>query len=55
MDVIDEAAQTLGEHVASIMRRNLAVYVDEGWHLMIDPADVTATVIGASSPPNLDD
>jgi len=55
MDVIDEAARTMGEYIASIMRRNLAVYVDEGWHLVIDPADVTATVMGASSPPSLDD
>jgi hypothetical protein len=55
VDVIDEAARTLGEHIASIMRRNLAAYVDEGWHLTIDPADVTATVLGASSPPSLHD
>jgi hypothetical protein len=55
MDLIDEAAQTLGEGVATVLRRNLAVYVDEGWHRTIDPADVTATVTGASSPPSLED
>ena len=55
MDMIDEAARTLGEDLASVMRRNLAGYVDEGWHRAIDPADVTATVMGASSPPTLDD
>ncbi|MGH3164504.1 MAG: hypothetical protein ACRDN0_01250 [Trebonia sp.] len=55
MDLIDEAVRTLGEEVASIMRRNLAVYTDEGWHLTIDPAVVTATVMGASSPPSLFD
>jgi hypothetical protein len=55
MDLIDEAARTLGEDLASIMRRNLAVYVDEGWHRTVGPADVTAAVMGASSPPSLDD
>lgn len=55
MDLIDEAARTLGEKVASVMRRALAVYVDEGWHRTIDPSDVTATVMGASSPPSLND
>ncbi len=55
VDLIDEAARTLGESVASVLRRNLAVYTDEGWHRTIDPADVTATVMEASSPPSLDD
>lgn len=55
MDLIDEAARTLGAGVACVMRRSLAVYVDEGWHRAIDPAEVTATVTGASSPPSLGD
>lgn len=55
MDMTDQAARTLGENVASVMRRSLAVYADEGWLRTIDPADVTATVTGASSPPTLDD
>ncbi len=55
MDLIDEATRALGADVAAVMRRNLAVYVDEGLHRTIDPLDVTATVIGASTPPGLDD
>lgn len=55
MDLMDEAARTLGENVASVLRRSLAVYVDEGWHRTIDPADVSATVMGASTPPSLED
>jgi hypothetical protein len=55
MDLIDEAARTLGEDLAPVMRRNLAVYTDEGWHRTIDPAIVTATVLGASTPPSLED
>lgn len=55
MDLIDEAARMLGEDVASVMRRSLAVYTDEGWHQGIDPAVVTAAVMGASSPPTLAD
>jgi hypothetical protein len=55
MNLIDDAARTLGESMASLLRRNLAVYVEEGWHKTISPADVTATVTGASSPPSVDD
>ncbi|HSZ42006.1 MAG TPA: hypothetical protein VK817_18775 [Trebonia sp.] len=55
MDLIDEAARALGQDVASLLRRNLAVYADEGWHRGIDPAIVTATVLEASSPPTLAD
>jgi hypothetical protein len=55
MDLVDEAARTLGEGTASLLRRNLAVYVDEGRLAAIDPVDVSATVMGASSPPSLDD
>ena len=55
MDLIDEAARALGEDIASVMRRNLARYVNEGRHRSVGPADVTATVMGASSPPSLDD
>jgi hypothetical protein len=45
MDMTDEAARTLGEDLASVMRRNLVRYANEGWYQAIDPADVTATVM----------